>query len=302
VNREHVTPKKLGGPKGYPNLALSHVTCNRIKDDTPPTEEQLARLAAINAGLTREEVVAAAAEEIELLHNPRIADRLPGAGRIRSRAVEFLASTLPELSRGELITAFRSSGAYGGSKIPDAAPTNSTAAPSSAASQVAAMSPQPRAFAPDPLEFANGAEGWEPTVARPRILLALAGVVGLAASLVAAAPMIGLLRQLSLLQPIWIAPALLVAAIAVVLLGGRRGGTRTAGAILFGAAVIAGLGATAVDPQAHTLFNDMMAGNNVDFRLPNVVSPLALGALALSAVAWLLLTLKALGARAPAAA
>lgn len=293
VNREHVTPRALGGAKGYPNLALSHVNCNRIKDDQPPTPDQLARLDAINKALTREEIVAGAAEEVELLHNPRMVDRLPGAGRIRSRAVEFLASTLPHLSRDEMIAAFVNGGAYGHSAPPAASPAGATAP----AMQPVAPPPQPRrAFAPDPLDFPSEVEA--PTIARPRLLLTALGVAGLAASLAAAAPMLGMLHQLGAVAPVWIAPFLLAASIAIVVIG--RNEMRGPGVMLLVSAVIAALGVTALDPPARTAFNDMMTANAIRFRLPGYASPLALGGLVLSALAWLMVTVGGLTARAPA--
>lgn len=296
VNREHVTPRALGGAKGYPNLALSHVNCNRIKDDQPPTPDQLARLAVINAALTREEIVSAAAEEIELLHNPRMADRLPGAGRIRGRAMEFLASTLPHLNHDEMIAAFAAGGAYGSAALPTPLTTSQTA--TAQVSMPASTAPT-RTFAPDPLDIPGEVEG--PTVARPRLILALVGFAGLAASIAAAAPMLGLLRDLGALKPVWIAPALLAAAIAIPFFGARSQveGLWFAGAVLLASAILAALGVTALDPQARSAFNAMMTANEVQFRLPGYVSPLALGALTLSALAWLTITIGGLTARAP---
>lgn len=299
VNREHVTPKSLGGSLGYPNLALSHRACNEAKRNLPPTEDQLARLAEINARLTRQHLVDGAASEIHLLHNPRITGQLPGAGRIRARAVEFLASTLPQLSREEMIAAFHGAGAYGLSSPPASATLAEPTKGAPAMTQPVTPAPQHvRVLRPDPLDFHAPGDVEQPTVARPRLLAALLGVVGLAATLAAAAPMLGFLQQLPVLDAAWIAPGLLAAAILVAFADNRR--IWGAALVLLLAALVAAAGVTGFDLTARGAFNDMMEGNGLGFRLAGYASPLALGGLILAALGWLGLLVSSLAARAPA--
>lgn len=296
VNREHVTPRALGGAKGYPNLALSHLTCNRIKDDQPPTADQIARLAAINAQINRDDLIEAAAEEIEILHNPRLIDRLPGAGRLRTRAVEFLASALPQLSREDQIAAFKRAGAYGQGALP-----NGPAMPGDSSAQFPPVeTSRYRAFPPDPLDFAHNAEPETPTRAKPRFILAAVGVVGFAASLAIAAPMIGFMRDaLPLVDATWLAPAFLVAAIVLAVAARKHIGPRVVAIVLLLAAGIAALGLTSANLDARLAFQNLMEGNGLPWRLPGYANPLSLGALALGAVAWLMLAITSLTARAP---
>lgn len=50
ITFDHVVPRALGG-RNARNLMLAHERCNGVKADRPPTREELARLANVNAYL-----------------------------------------------------------------------------------------------------------------------------------------------------------------------------------------------------------------------------------------------------------